>query len=275
MAMNSNRNQRQIIIFVWFALFFSFSEKANGVSPETQEKLNLILADSKTFTRESLNLFENAELLQELRRIANETDVAAAKIPLIRIGDEDVINATLNELHTNQSTRRRSPSYQLGMAGNPDIIPRLIADLQREENADEDLSGEIGITPLSSAVTTIMIMIVRESPAFTPQVKEWASQLPQASNDRRAGIRLWWTLNKDALLRKDYQAVIPLWQDEREMKRPAKPAGAPTSFKSPRQREPNERPHASGDENGESPKWPWLAAIGTLAVVALTVWIRR
>lgn len=128
------------------------------------------------------------------------------------MGDEETIKSTLHLLQTNRPTRRGSPANALSGAANPDVIPRLIGNLMIDESPEYAFDEACQfITPLSMTSTHIIQPTIVESPAFSHEVKEWCRPLSRVDfGVQREGIRAWWVLNKDALMRKNYQAAIPV-----------------------------------------------------------------
>jgi hypothetical protein len=223
-----------------------------------------------------LKLPENADLLMELRRLAKDKQNTAAIVPLIKLGDEEVTQNTI-ELFKNSPIRHlSSPINQLSLGANPVVIPSLIESLMIEEMPDDTIiGGERFLTPRSVLAAEIIRSIAETSPAFTEKVKVWAQKLPVQAGDKRAAVRSWCVTNKDALLRKDYAACVPATGPQREIMRPDKPVVTPKPVLPLSKREPKNRPLANTDEEGKTPIWPWLAGISTLAVLGMILWSRR
>ena len=270
-----NSNNKYIRAGCLIILPFLLSVNLLALTSETQEKLNAILSDKNAYSDESLALPENAELMAELRKLAKDARFSAARIPLIRMGDKEIIDSTISLLHTERPKRRWSIAYQLGQSGNPELICQLMEDLKRNESAEEDLSGEMGVTPLSTVAGCTIVAIVQENSLFTPQVKTWAHRLSSGNEEKRSAVRTWCEINKDALLRKDYAACVPVPGTQSEIKRPDKPVVTPKPELPPSKREPKERPPALSEAEGKKPIWPWLAGISTLAVLGVILWSRR
>jgi hypothetical protein len=262
--------------FILAILFFAGCQSLYAILPETQEKLNHVLANWRTTDSEMLKLPENADLLMELRRLAKDTQDTAAIVPLIKLGDEEVTQNTI-ELFKNSPIRRlSSPINQLSLGANPVVIQSLIESLMIEEKPDDTIvGGERFLTPRSVLAAEVIKSIAETSPVFTEKVKVWAQKLPVQAGDKRAAVRSWCEINKDALLRKDYAACVPVPGTQREIKRPDKPAVTPKPEQPLSKREPKERPPALTEEEGKTPIWPWLAGISTLAVLGVILWSRR
>ena len=82
--------QNQVSRFLILAIFiFIGFQKLYAILPETQEKLNHVLANWRTIDPSILKLPENADLLMELRRLAKDTQDTAAIVPLIKPHPQD------------------------------------------------------------------------------------------------------------------------------------------------------------------------------------------
>lgn len=203
-------NKSQILAFFCVVLssHLLLSKTAMARSAETEAKLKGALANFQAIEPEVLLDTKNVDLLQELKKLATNADYPAARVPLIKLGDETVIRSCLERLH---SKHRKSAMAQLGMAGNPHVISLLASDFNREESANMIRVGyDLWILPVSMDAALITKRIILKSPVFTREVKEWAKGLPEVSPGLRSSIRTWWETNKAAITREDYQAVVPL-----------------------------------------------------------------
>ncbi|MDQ3620913.1 MAG: hypothetical protein M3463_00255 [Verrucomicrobiota bacterium] len=180
------------------------------MSRETKVKLDAAIGNWKAITPELLQDPANSDLLQELRVLARNPLQTAARVPLIKLGDEEVINSCLEEYRVTTPNSRGSAMTQLGLAGNPKVIPLLAADLNIEESPQRIFFEDHGMLPLSMASAAIIKAIVLNSAVFSDEVKAWAGRLPRATPGLRDGVRVWWAINKAALERGDYQAVVPV-----------------------------------------------------------------
>jgi hypothetical protein len=177
-------------------------------SPETQEKLNDALTSWRTYDAEKLTLPSNEDLKQELLKRA-DSDFAAHVI-LIRMGDEKIIKNSIDR-YLNYSLKNRGPSCsELYLAANPVIIPALIDSLMVEESGQAYCRGEIYIIPKSVVSGYFIKEIVKTSNKFSPSVRAWAKGLPKVDEEIRAAIRTWCQINRDALIKGDYAACIPV-----------------------------------------------------------------
>jgi hypothetical protein len=182
------------------------AKNAMARTPETETKLKGALANFQAVTPEMLQDPQNADLLQELRMMATDSDQTAARVPLIKLGDETVIESCLQRLY---SERQKTAMNQLILACNPRVISLLARDFNREETAQSTLAGGDQLKfPVSMNAALIVKRTILKSPVFTREVKAWAKGLPEFSPDLRSGIRTWWELNKAALLRENYAAVV-------------------------------------------------------------------
>lgn len=202
-----NKPRTIAALFLTLSFFWSPRQDAIAGNPQTEAKLRGALGNFQALTPETLRDPANADLLEELRSLATNTDLTAARVPLIKLGDETVIRSCLKML---DSEERNSAIAQLVMAANPKVIALLESDLNREENPEKiRVSHDVWRSPVSMNAALIVKRIVLKSPAFSAEVKEWARALPSFSAGLRVGIRAWWETNKAALLREDYGAVVP------------------------------------------------------------------
>ncbi len=248
------------------------------MSPETNAKLDAALRDWRVVSPAILQEPENAELLMELRSLAKDPRQQVARVPLLKLGDADVIQSCLKEYRTEHPNSRRSAMSQLRAASNPDIIPLLASDLSRNESTTMIFFEDNGMLPLSLAAATIIKATVLESPVFSREVKEWARQLPAMSDGLRDGMRVWWEVNKDAIMRKDYEAVVAALavhgagqQSAPSVSAPATPAPIVTPLPSA---SPGlaAMPATSVAPVPKTAVWPWVGGIFVLAVTAFLVW---
>ena len=268
---------KQIVTGITILIFpLLYAEKVFAESQDLDTKVSEFITDWKSFPPERLLAKENADLLVKLRLMAKETSYTSVKSALIKIGDEDVIQSSIDSFRNARPTRRGTPARILSWGANPEVISRLIDSLFVDESPEMLSNGDDQFySPLSVLAASIIKNIVIESPAFTPKLNQWAKQLPVDDAEIRAIFRQWWAINKDALLRKDYAACVPVPGTQREIKRPDKPVVTPKPELPLSKREPKERPPAHTEEEGKTPIWPWLAGISALAVLGVILWIRR
>lgn len=171
-----------------------------------QTRLKVILDNVESVTPEVLQRAENADLLQELRSMATDKNQIAARALLIRLGDEALIQSSLNQLRSNNP---RGPLRELRLAANPIVIPLLATDFNRDESPDLiTKTYDVVEMPLSMNAAWIVKETIIKSPVFSQAVKEWARGLPTYMPGLRTGIRAWWTLNQTALVQQNYAAVV-------------------------------------------------------------------
>lgn len=256
----------------------SDGEPPEAVRTETKAKLDAALGNWRAITPDILRKPENADLLSELRKLAKNVDESPARVPLLKLGDADVIESCLKEYRTEDPNSRRSAMSQLRAASNPDIIPLLASDLSRNESTTMIFFEDNGMLPLSVAAATVIRTTVLESPRFSREVKEWARQLPAMSDGLRDGMRVWWKVNKDAIIRKDYEAVVAALAvhgaDKQSSPSPSTPAN-PTPVATPLPSAspvPAAMPATSVAPMPKAAVWPWVGGIFVLAVTAFLVW---
>lgn len=177
------------------------------MSKETKLKLNEAIGQWKSITPEFLLKRENTDLLQELRILAKDTRQTAARVPLLKLGDKEVIGSGLEALRAENS--RNSAVNQFGLSGNHKIIPLLVDDLNKEESPQLIRTEDLARLPVSLAAASAIKGIIQESPVFSAAVKDWAKGLPRVSPGLRDGVRGWWNINKHAIEKEDYSSVIP------------------------------------------------------------------
>ena len=76
------------------------------------------------------------------------------------------------------------------------------------------------------------------------QVKTWAHRLSTGNEEKRSSVRTWYGINKDALLRKDWGACVPVPGTQSETNHPDKRADTPKPEPPLSNREPNLRRYA-------------------------------
>lgn len=206
----SNSLRSSLVLLAFLSLLFSEIWGAFAATPETMAKLNAAIGNWKSITPEILLKPDNADLLAELRLLAKDTRYTSARVPLIKLGDEEVIASCLEQLRAQQTNGRSSAVNQLSFSGNPKIIPMLAGDLNKEESPEIVFLGDRGTTPVSMAAASVIKSIILTSPVFSVEVKEWAKSLPKVSVNLRSGLRNWWEVNKEAIERGDYQWVVPV-----------------------------------------------------------------
>jgi hypothetical protein len=203
-------NNWKALCTVLLMLFLNADDSA-GMSRETMTKLDAALGNWKSITPETLLNPDNADLLQELRRLSKDPRQTAARVPLIKLGDEEVIRSCMEGLRTERPGARNRAVRQLGFSGNPEVIPMLINDLNKHESPAMIRFGDTQIMmPLSMAAASTIKAIILESSVFPQNVKEWAKGLPEVSAGLREEVSAWWETNKAATERGDYQSVVPV-----------------------------------------------------------------
>ena len=192
------------------------------------------------------------------------------------MGDEAMTQRAIELFKSSPIKRLHDPVFQLSLGANPAVISDLIESLMIEERPDDTIvGGERFLTPRSVLAAEVIKSIAETSPAFTEKVKAWAQKLPVEAGNKRAAVRSWCEINKDALLRKDYAVCVPVSGTQHEIKRPDKPTVTPKPELLLSKREPKERPPVHTEEEGKAPIWPWLAGITALAVLGVILWCRK
>jgi hypothetical protein len=261
----------------WLVLlgFMSAQLNAETLSPETRVKLNAVLANWKSIQPDTLQRPENADLLEALKARAKDRRQTAARVALIRLGDEDVIRSCLEEYRMDQPSHRASAMTQLGIAGNPKVIALLADDLNLNESANLIFFEDNGMLPRSMAAASIIKAIIINSPSFSQEVKAWAVRLPTVTVGLRDGVRSWLAINNAALERGDYPSVIPLTIKRGEGSRPAPTTRKTASLiRTPTVILPLASTPSAVTSRAMS-VWPWVAGICLLIAIVVLVWRRR
>lgn len=218
--------RRFIPVVVSILAFAGIPTQAEERNPELEKRLVEMIDNWRTTSAETLRLPQNADVVQELRLMARgRNPITAVPALLIRMGDEETIKSTVNLLQTARPNRRNIPVGALAAAANPDVIPLLIDSLMIEEGPEDTFDGECQfVSPLSMIAASIIRRTIAESPVFSQEVKEWQHPLSKFDGTGRDAIRRWWVLNQDALVRKDYKAVVPLPPGKEEAAHPESPS---------------------------------------------------
>jgi hypothetical protein len=177
-----------------------------------REKAEALMRDWKTVPVNVLRDPANAEAIQQLRTEAKAAHRDDARVPLLRMGDPETTTKCITEFRTEKSARRNA-ARQLGLSGNPAIIPLVAEDLFRDEKTETEwMTPELRDRPVSVHAADIIRAIIGASSEFNSATKAWALSLPRATNQRdavRSEMRRWWPENRDALRAGRYQQVTP------------------------------------------------------------------
>lgn len=180
----------------------------SGAGEPTALELNDALENFRSIKSETLRDPKNAKLLEQLRKKARDEHGLAARVLLLRVDDETVVQACLERLRSPDGELARG---QFELAGNPKLIAALAPDFNRDETAVFVRVGGDQIKFSASMIAAVTVKgIILASDAFSPEVKAWAKSLPEGSADLRTRVRQWWEANKVALAREDYRAVVPI-----------------------------------------------------------------
>jgi hypothetical protein len=150
----------------------------------------------------------NSALLAELKQQALTSHRKDAVVPLLRMGDHDVLHDTVSLYH--KRIIRYYSEDALAESKTPDLIPLIGEDLNRNESATHgELRGDIMLSPLSVRTAEIIKDTILNSPAFSSSVRDWAKGLPVTGNGLRQPMKVWWNQNKALLKAKRYSEVEP------------------------------------------------------------------
>jgi hypothetical protein len=214
-------------------------------------------------------------------------DPMDADLLLLRIGDIFTIERMTQDYRAYDSMASwdyatRSFRY----SRQPKIIPYLAEDFNAKEDPNKRItvkprpdSGEfaVGVPARSIFSGVIVTDIIKSSPLFSPQMKAWASQafaLRLESPERfRKLMGVWWEANKAAFERGNYQAVMPVAEQD------AVPITPPASTPKLENPLPQPAPRATpglmptlaqtpaAPLERRAPVWLWL--VGILVLVAI------
>ena len=181
-------------LFWMLRLFIASGRADEQPDGETVVLMNQWRKNWSRVTQEELQAPHNKRVL-ELLESASSPGSFSAQVLLVRGGSPNAIARAVEGFREKRDLR--SSINLLGQSANPMVITLIEKELFRPE---KDSDGNI-----STAAADIVQIIVSGSPAFPVEVRTWASSGPT-----REDLREWYNANKDALLRSDYQAVVPV-----------------------------------------------------------------
>lgn len=204
--------KRVFLVVLLLCACFGLLAPAEETAPnqDAQAKAAAMIEDWKAITPKLLQAPENVPVINQLKTIAQERPASTAVVLLLRYGDEQTVQRLLTQLRAKTPRDRGSAVQDLSLAAKPQLIRLLDRDLLREESSELVFLGDTLMLPVSMAAASIIKATIIEGPVFSPDVKEWAKGLPKVSGGLRDGIRAWWKINKAAIERGDYQAVVPV-----------------------------------------------------------------
>ena len=191
-------------------LFFS-SQMSVAAGQEETRKFQEVLSGWKTMSRETLASPGYAGVIKNLKAEARSSTNGPERAILLRLDDPEIIDVCLVDLRTadpSNPSRRAAAVVLLQKFANPTVIPRLADDLNRSESPDIIILGGVGLSPHSVEAAMIIRGIISRSSLFSPAVRKWSDDLMPIDEEVRGPIRTWWKLNKPAIERGDYQAVV-------------------------------------------------------------------
>jgi hypothetical protein len=158
---------------------------------------------------------EKEVCIAELREYANTASnvrLRNAQRLLIRLGDVETAEKVVSELNTVGPAGGEPDRAAEVFSGvtQPWVIPMFEQALMR----DEEVAGwtmDKGQMPRSALAAGVICAIVRESPAFPDDVRQWAKyRFADPLPVIRQQVRDWWAQNKEHFAKQDYAAVQPL-----------------------------------------------------------------
>jgi hypothetical protein len=211
-------NKTVLIFILSIACKISFaagSEANSSHEPaeHVRERADALMRNWRTVTVDIIKDPANAEALQRLRVEAKAPHRDDARVPLLRIGDPEVITQCMTEFRTKKSGRRDA-ARQLKLSANPAVIALVADDLFRDESTEAEwITPEFRERPVSVYAGDIICEIIRSSSEFSGATKQWAVSLSKQPYQRREAVRYemrrWWTENRDSLQAKRYHEVKP------------------------------------------------------------------
>jgi hypothetical protein len=131
---------------------------------------------------------------------------------LAQLGDYKEIGRAIEKLHSGSPLDQLHIPGGLSQSKQPLVIQALAKDLFGDESLGPKLiASEFLVYPPSVVATDIIWSILRESPAFSAEVRNWAEGLPKLKTEKqRELLRLWWEENKQFFDTLHYHRVVPL-----------------------------------------------------------------
>src|ERR1043165_2502864 len=200
-----NLRSSQLTAIIVLAFAASGPSPTSAEAPEhIQQKVDSLTRNWRMVTPEVLRDPANSEALERLRIEAKHPHRTDARVPLLRIGDTEVVRQCLEEFHT-KSSGRRQVARQLELSGNPELIAILANDLFRDESTVSTLvSPEFLERPISVYAADAILGIIKASSQFSVATKAWAASLEHQPSAEREGVRVamrkWWLQNKRSLI---------------------------------------------------------------------------
>lgn len=218
-----------------------------------------------------------------------------ADLLLLRMGDNFTIERMIKDYRAYNS--RTSWSYVIDSfeySRQPKIIPYLAEDFYLAEDPNKGITTKpprdslefaVSVPPRSIFSGVTVTRIIEKAPEFSPEMKAWAAQayalrLKSPAHFREL-MRVWWEANKTAFERGDYQAVIPVAEENPlqaatrssipEPNTPA-PLPSPKATPSPAPLMAQTPAARSGDS---ALAWPWVVGIAALLVIVALALKRR
>ncbi len=159
----------------------------------------------------------HAAIIERIRAMAKNGH-RKSRTALLRIGDQEMTAACLNELRSKHWSDSPNAARELGSSGNLRLIELLGPDLNAAEEVKPItlVSGEekFKITPRSVLAMNVIRSLIANSSRFKPEVKAWAIQMERESDvdtrSAREKMRLWWYQNQPLLAAGEYEKVRPV-----------------------------------------------------------------
>jgi hypothetical protein len=172
-------------------------------------------------TKEILLAPKNIFALEQLKKLSSPS----ARILLLRAGDPQTIEFYLKEFR--RVERREMAVIDIIASANLELIRLLGEYLPSDEPTEYVKVGPEGrpVVVTSKGAALAIQGIVIKSPEFSDAVREWAKQLGYGAV--RAQMQAWWKLNRQALIRGNYKAVVPLGELNVETNRLQVPQSTP------------------------------------------------
>lgn len=166
---------------------------------------------------------------------------------------------------------------EIEKSARADIIPHLVEGMFREEPFVVR-GRDTTVLPMSFYTAELVRNIVKASPLFNREVIEWADRQVDRTNQEtielRAIMREWWRENERHFKAKNYAAVKPGRELQRQETLPSAPSIQPEPVVSASAT--SAPPTTSTQSPAETPEpappvWPWLTGIAALIAAGYAI----
>jgi hypothetical protein len=191
---------------------------ASAFAAEIDENV-VLQADEITRHPEQVDLRKlkdpkNSKVVAELRKQAADSSRSDARIPLLALGDPEILDLCLREYRSEDTFNRGQAARQLSRSNNPAVIPLVAADLFRNESTTTIfVPPEFRLKPVSVYAGAIICSVLAANESFSRDTRDWAASLSRQTNETRdlvrEDLRRWWSENKKYFTDARYSEVRP------------------------------------------------------------------